>query len=774
MNIASYSIRYSIKQKLILIIMATSTITLVMATGAIVTKEVITFRQSLAKDLSTLAQVVGMNSEGALVFDDRFTAERHLSAFRARPGIVFACIYRPDGEVFAVYRPDGVAKGVKPPPVRETSHYFEAHYLYLFQRIIVDDDVIGTVFIQHDLGEMSAQLREYILIVGGITFFGFVVAFILSSFLQRIISEPVLKLARTARRISQEKDYSVRARKRSQDEIGMLIDGFNEMLREIQSQQEELRKHREHLEELVVQRTAALKKSVTALREAKEAAESANRAKSEFLANMSHEIRTPMNTVLGFTELLYGAIDDPKHRSYLEAIRSSGKSLLTLINDILDLSKIEARKMELQYEPVSIRAVFEEIRQLFSLKVKEKSLDFLMEISHDLPDSLILDEVRIRQVIFNLVGNAVKFTDAGHVKLIADAEPPESEEKNAVSVRIVVEDTGIGITETSKDRIFEAFKQQDGQSTKKYGGTGLGLTITKRLIEMMGGDITVESRENEGSRFIITLPNVVCAAETPQRGRWGQSTDEIAVAFEPSTILIVDDIKSNRNLIKAFLQGAAFRLIEAENGYQAIEMVRRERPDLILMDIRMPLMDGCEATERLRADPDSAGIPIIALTASGMKNEQQRIMKYGFDSLLTKPFQKSDLVRKLQHFIPFQKTDGAPEPRQENGVAGSPIVLSAAARERLPELLDRLEHEFTAQWQTACRKGFFDDIADFANQMKTLGKSYDLSSLERFGQTLDDQVSSFDIEKINKTLDTFPNLVETIRAAGAERRRVAN
>ncbi|MEE4355129.1 MAG: ATP-binding protein [Desulfococcaceae bacterium] len=754
----------SIKQKIILITLLTSGITLLLASFAFVSKEVLTFRDNLVKDLSSLANVVGMNSEGALVFDDRYTAERHLSAFRANPGIIFACIYRQDGKVFATYlSPDAEEKHISAPPIRETSHSFDDEYLYLFQQIIIEKTIIGTIFIQHDLKNIRIQVRQYLLIVCGIVFVGFAVALLLSSFLQHIISAPILELAETARIISQKKDYSVRARKRSSDEIGILIEGFNEMLREIQSQEKELTEHREHLEDLVIERTAALRESNAALLQAKEEAEAANRAKSEFLANMSHEIRTPMNAVLGFTELLYANIQDEKHRAWLDSIRSSGKGLLSLINDILDLSKIEARKMDLQYEPVSLAAVFREIEDIFSLKIKNKKLDFMIEIDPDIPESLLLDEVRLRQVIFNLIGNAVKFTQEGYIKLSA-RKLPKSDGEGSIDLMMCVEDTGIGILPGSQEKIFEAFRQQDGQSTKKYGGTGLGLTITRRLMEMMGGSISVQSKVGKGSTFTIILRNVVCGTAPVKSPAYDSSRDE-EIEFEASLVLIVDDIKANRSLIRAFLQDTPIRFLEAENGEQAVVQIRKHLPDMVLMDIRMPLMDGCEATERIRKDENIRHIPVVALTAAGMKTEQDRIMGCGFDGLLTKPFKKHDLIRKISHFIPYHKKGEHIPAENTESSAGEETAsrLRPELLQKLPELIALLENEFMPQWKTARQNGFFDDISAFGEQIIKTGNAYSLDMLIRFGRDLNKQVSSFDIEKINVTLDAFPDIIENIR-----------
>ena len=338
------------------------------------------------------------------------------------------------------------------------------------------------------------------------------------------------------------------------------------------------------------------------------------------------------------------------HREFLEAIASSGETLLEIINDILDLSRIEAGKLELEYEAVNPRAILNDVKNIFSKKAGEKGLDFVLEVAPDLPELLLLDTLRIRQVFFNLVGNAFKFTDNGYIKLSA-YRTADGQEPGTTDIGFAVQDTGIGIPEDQQQGIFEAFKQQEGQRTIKYGGTGLGLAITRRLVELMKGDITVESREGKGSTFRITLKDVVLPAreqdpEDVDSGTWK------AVDFEKATILVVDDKELNRRLLIKFLVGYDLDILEAENGEEAVEKTRLHHPDLVLMDVKMPVMDGCEATQLLKKDKVLKKIPVIIITASALKEQEPEIKKAGADGHLNKPVKRRALIKELKRFLP--------------------------------------------------------------------------------------------------------------------------
>ena len=498
-----------------------------------------------------------------------------------------------------------------------------------------------------------------------------------------------------------------------------------------------------------------MKKAQDALRKAKESAEAANLAKSEFLANMSHEIRTPLNAVSGFADLLYSLVSDDKQKNYLDSIRSGSRTLLKLINDILDLSKIEAGKMQIQYEPLQLRRIFDEIRDIFFLKISEKNLVFTTDISDDISDGLLLDEIRLRQILFNLIGNAIKFTDQGEIRLFAKKIFTRDKNLNLI---IGVRDTGIGIPPESQAEIFESFRQQDGQTTKKYGGTGLGLTITKRLVEMMNGTIRLESTVDEGSMFEIIFRDVA-VSPTGNRDERLEISDYGNIIFEKAEILIVDDIESNRLLIRECFQKTGIRVTEAENGQQALHLAELHRPDLILMDIRMPVMSGDEAAKRIRENRKLRHIPIIALTAFGMTDDSEEFMMNGFDGYLSKPIRISDLLNKVSYFIRHSRKSET-ETKASESEEGQPF--SPETLEKLPKLLEQLENEYTEIWNTVRQNKRFDDIETFARQVRIFGEQHSLKMFIRLGNELMTYVSHFDIDNIERTLNSYPEQIRNL------------
>jgi signal transduction histidine kinase/FixJ family two-component response regulator len=492
-----------------------------------------------------------------------------------------------------------------------------------------------------------------------------------------------------------------------------------------------------------------------ALLKAKQDADIANKAKSEFLANMSHEIRTPMNAILGFSEALYYKLNSEQQKKMVKSVLSSGNLLMSLLNDILDLSKIEAGKLDITFQPVNLSSIIDEIIMLFKDKAQAKDLNLLSNVYPGFPGTVMLDEIRIKQILFNLVGNAIKFTNKGYVKINIRFSPT-ADSKGAVIIE--VEDTGIGVEQSQLDIIFEAFRQQAGQSNRKYGGTGLGLAISKRLAEKMNGHISVISSLCVGSTFTVTFPEVEVSYDNIQKMEY-LNNDVPNISFEEATVMIVDDVVLNIETIENLLASSGLISVSAESGEAALEKLKFITPAVILLDMRMSGIDGYEVARILKEDPEKKHIPIIAFTASVVSSRRIESSGY-FSGYLYKPVKRADLYKMLSRFLKHSLQRSS-ENIDKKGFVTIAEIPSGVVKV-LPEIVKVLKQKMIPQWDSVKDSFVLFNIESFADELKGVATQYNFGFLEAYANRLKEDIDNIDLDSLKESLQEFPDIVRNI------------
>ncbi len=491
----------SLSKKIKGIILISTSLALILSSCSFVWLAWYSLRDSVKMDAIGLAEAIGSNCTAALLFNDSTSAREIISALASDLRIQKAVLYKKNHSVLATYRREDPRVSKSPPPSQPEATYFQRGSLIVFRDISMDRELLGRIFIQISLDSLYSLFTKVAVIIGIIAGGVLFLTYFVASRLQNLVSKPVLDLAQTVKSISRQRNYGIRAPKTAQDEVGDLIDGFNEMLGQIQERDETLHRHSKNL----ALRSAEVSAINAQLSIAIEKAEQGSKAKSEFLAKMSHEFRTPLNAIIGYSELLKEEMEDTQEQGYLvdlDRIHTAAKHLLTLINDILDISKIEAGKMELHPETFDVRQIINEVLSTMRDLVEKNGNQLIVEYI-DEPGLMMSDPVKLRQILLNLIGNSGKFTQQGRVEL----KVGRFVDNGSNWLRFQVKDTGIGISPEDQKKLFQTFTQADGSTTRKYGGTGLGLAITQRFVHMMGGQITVESSPGQGSTFELWLPS---------------------------------------------------------------------------------------------------------------------------------------------------------------------------------------------------------------------------------------------------------------------------
>ena len=771
----------SIKDKIIRVIFLITGICVILS-GVILTIYIsLSTIYTKKENLKLLATVAGNNCAGAIIFNDKEYANELLKGFSSINDLRFVVLLNKDFDLFTYYLNKKIINKKmlfnsiqnfkkKSSLIRDVFN----NQLNVHQPIILKQELIGYIVVSTSINSIYKKLFAIWSIFVVVSALSIILGYFLAKKIHGVILDPINDLYDKMHYISKSKDYNLRVKKTQEDEIGALIDMFNEMISQIQKRDMELQRHREKLEEIVEARTQKLLKinktlneTVEELKKAKTKAEEAAKAKTIFLANMSHEIRTPLNGILGMAELLKHTNLNGRQLHYLNTLEKSGNTLLTLINDILDYSKIDTNRMELHPDDFDLWLCVEDVIKSFLPQALEKGLNIELDISKEVPRFVIGDEARLKQILINLIGNAIKFTNEGEVLVELKAK---SRERDINFVEIKVEDTGIGIPEDKQDSIFEPFKQIDEGWSRKFQGTGLGLAITKNLVDLMGGNISLKSTVGKGTIFNVTLPlknsnrideykkkfnyieyyfylltplmsdlknlkrllehlelkyqviqekdistlnnikgvlviDIDMALRNKDKlshlershlllgivgiSNFGQNIDRNLQQFKfilnrpillqdlikvieiltskdkedieeellknielsDKQILVVEDNEVNLEYIVNLLKTFNVRIITANNGKEAIEVLKKEKVDLVFMDCQMPEMDGFKATEIIRklekqGKLPSKYTPIIALTAYALQGDREKCISSGMDDYISKPFNIQD-IRKI-------------------------------------------------------------------------------------------------------------------------------
>ncbi|HSL81895.1 MAG TPA: ATP-binding protein [Thermoanaerobaculia bacterium] len=620
-----------LRHKLLAIVMSATAAALLLAGAVLFAWDVQRLRDELLGDLRATAALIADHSTAALAFQDPSTAHDNLASLRSQAVVVAACLYDDDGALFARYQSRSAADPECPPAPEPPGSRVGERRGHLWAPVAQQGTQLGTLYLRSDLGPLRQRQRLQLWTLAGVLAMALLGALLLSLRLQRFVPGPVGELAAVAEAVTRRRDYSLRAQRRSRDEVGELVTAFNQMLAEIEASDVDLR-HEVEERQRAEQEKAAL---LGAEQEARREAEAANRLKDEFLATLSHELRTPLNAILGWVALVQAGKNDAETlERAMTVIERNARAQAQLVDDLLDVSRIITGKLSLDLRPVDLPATLREVADAIRPAAEAKGIAVEVEVGEGIP-RFRADPARLQQMIWNLVSNAVKFTPGeGRVWIRARSRQGR--------VEIEVEDRGIGIAEEFLPHVFERFRQQDSSTTRAHGGLGLGLAIVRHLVELHGGEVEAESPgQGQGALFRIRLP----LRPAPEEGEAAPAA-EARGDLRGLRVLLVEDEPDARELYRVILEENGARVVDVASAREALTSFEVAPPDVLVSDVGLEGMDGYELITRIRRLPAARGgsVPAVALTAYAGKEHARRAFASGFQMHVSKPVAAGELV----------------------------------------------------------------------------------------------------------------------------------
>jgi len=595
-------------------------------------------KNNLQEQVESIAGIISSNSVVAIEFNDHQEGNNIIGSLRTIPFVVSACIRDRDNREFSSFQSEDVSP-LQKMGIDSSLNSKASEYIIVSKPILYKGETYGNITVVASLKSLSRQFRAISLYAIIILLIAGLLAIYAGSRLSRLVTGPISELAENATIIARDGDYTVKVKKYYNDEAGILTDNFNEMLRQISLRDSEIRQSAMELEKRVQERTIELNAAT-------QKAQESEKLKGAFLANMSHEIRTPMNAILGFSQLLEDEnLEIASRRKFVGIINGRGNDLLALINDIVDISKVEAGLLQIKKEPCSVNQIMEELFTLFQNDPKLLIKHLRISWSHALDDkrsTIETDPVRLKQILINLVSNAIKFTPEGAIGFGYVLR----ENHDRKELLFHVNDTGVGLSTEDQQIIFERFRQAEFSNTDSHGGTGLGLSISKALVNLLGGQLWVESKMGTGSTFFFTVPYEPADKFPEVPANKPKATDLQTIN---KTILIVDDLQNNAELIGELLRDK-IEVMYASNGSDAVNLCLDNKAiGLVLMDMKMPGMNGFEAMKLIKKHRFE--LPVIVQTAYAQKGDRERFLEAGFDDYLEKPILKDKLYQVIVSFL---------------------------------------------------------------------------------------------------------------------------